>query len=231
MPVPRRGGRAVEGEAVFPPVPLCAYRPIGNEGTDPLEAQREPLSGEITTTVARGARRQRSRSRQSRRGARRHARNHNPAVATPGPLQKRSCLWGRHRKRKARIVAKPAARPGACAVRTTAGPPIRWESTKPQPLSSVGIGLRAPDEGGPSRRGPGGKKPSRGCRKCRAQDQWGRGRLLDARPQGLVPGRISSRRSSSRRETPWRTSARGPPAAHPCTQFGVEPNREGERGP
>ena len=41
----------MEGEAVFPPVPPRAYRPTGNEGTSPLEAQREPLSGEVLDDV------------------------------------------------------------------------------------------------------------------------------------------------------------------------------------
>ena len=49
--VPKRGGRAVDGEAVFPPVPPCACPPIGNEGTDPLEAQQEPLCGEVLDDV------------------------------------------------------------------------------------------------------------------------------------------------------------------------------------
>ena len=49
------GGRAAEGEAVFPPVPPCACRPIGNEGTDLLESQRGPLSGGMKTSCTKSS--------------------------------------------------------------------------------------------------------------------------------------------------------------------------------
>ena len=107
----------MEGEAVFPTAPPCAYRPTGNEGTDPLEAQREPLSGEILGDgCTRSLTSKEPDPTKSARSAQTRVKS-KPSWRHSWSLARRNPFWRRHRRRKARLVAKPAARPGACAVR------------------------------------------------------------------------------------------------------------------